>query len=1442
MRMKKIKSFLGMAVAVSMMLPSAQPTLKVYANGEQAVTENIINYSTMAVGVLEDGYAHYKTGVSDKTLAKATSRTEDTVEVTKDGDRQIMQYTINKASATADEMIAMTIELEEPIDTDGGTFVIEAKMKLPNTGINMARGVLSMVGTKDNSSYINIFGLSNHWYDPGYAFAMNADNRDDALWSMKRTEADGTVGNMNTTSEYNHIGSTDTAYQYAVTNAKATNNYLDYRWVVNADNNTFRFYYSEDDGANWIQPYENVYMLNTSMAGNPKERFDEPGIFPTGDMPDTITDLMIRTRFPAGKEGTVSYKIAKIKVLKYEMSIGDTLKNGIFVSPDGQDTGSGDIYEPLKTVEAAVERFWACKNIEGYEPTIYLEAGEYYISKSINLSAEYSGIRFQNYNDDAVSLTAGYSDGDKRLATASDLGGKLPKNLVGKIYRWDVSGYDGLTQDEMRNFVYNDAELVDGDEIQTLARWPESGYAYTGPATRESDKVHKFVTTADVENMTLDNARAKGYFSWNYRLTPAKVTAVNGNELTVELQTIIDSEYSLHANRRYYLYNIPEELDTPGEYYIDYEDKAVYYYPKNAANMDLQLTGLKGAMFNIESDCDDVCFEGLTMKNTRGTFIDGNGCDNVEITDCMFKNSGGRGVRIDDTYNSHISMCGFINIGDSAVELSGGDRPSRTPSGSSVMNCYFEKGGRISGTYSPFVQLGGIDKKVCSADRDEYGASIGINVENNYFYDHKHTAIIFEGNDFIIKNNIFDRCGTEAQDAAGGVYARYHATYRGNEITNNIFRNIVSYKLSDKNTHLFAIYADDLVPGFKVEDNVFYNCEEAFNFAGGQAHKFNGNLVYDCKRLGNYVHRGNQSAALVEGSGYLWGDINKMQNADGYDEDSWYTAYPDYDSFVADLNTFNEKYAANGNSTSGINAQYLGAVYVKNIEFNDNIFVSDNASAGNISENEGNGDLFATLKNYNSDLKYGVNYKESSNSSNYYSTDLSEIEIYGNRILKGRNISNELPDVSNAGIEVQHHNLATGRDDNGDTSRTRDLYFDGYKSESFASYSDGTKLSDTKEFEINSDKAISDGKISLAASESITLTLPAPIKGSVTLGLKMKGGVTALGNGVVSKEMDYREIKPIGDFDEISEIIITAGESAEIAAVAISCDSLEDYSQKNLSYDFEEVTKTTPAQEFSNRIYCYNVYGGAESQVVKEADGNMAFSFKTTAPFKQTKAKDDYLEFILTPVKVKNAIVDITFRAKGTASGESKLTECMKLIGHNASALSVPVEVSALTVDNIGSEYTEFKYTLDGTSDTLTVYKRVNGEWNEISKTESAQLPDYLDRLQCVINSPVNVYGSSYLFDDIEVQQKHHTFIEGELGFGSTVELKPDYIPGKTGKAMLAAFKNKDGMLKDCKILNIFAGNEILIPENDVQDMLIYSFDDFGTIKPLRRVEGYSIK
>lgn len=147
---------------------------------------------------------------------------------------------------------------------------------------------------------------------------------------------------------------------------------------------------------------------------------------------------------------------------------------------------------------------------------------------------------------------------------------------------------------------------------------------------------------------TLEDAYVVGGLVRAYAHTSRKIGAVDAKQGTVTFTTPIQvwPTYKDMA-KWFYFSNLPEELDVPGEYYLDRRTGVLTLYPPAGFNdkSEVLVSMLNDVLVAMEG-CSHVRLRGLTVEVTRtsGIYIE-RGEDNI-VEHCVIRNTGIAGVQI----------------------------------------------------------------------------------------------------------------------------------------------------------------------------------------------------------------------------------------------------------------------------------------------------------------------------------------------------------------------------------------------------------------------------------------------------------------------------------------------------------------------------------------------------------------------------------------------------------------------------------------------------------------------------------------------------------------------------------------------------------------------------------------------------------------------------
>jgi hypothetical protein len=376
-------------------------------------------------------------------------------------------------------------------------------------------------------------------------------------------------------------------------------------------------------------------------------------------------------------------------------------------------------------------------------------------------------------------------------------------------------------------------ELFFDHRPMTLARWPNegdftkiAGYPATAdPKAEFGDLPAGFNYSGDRPRRWQDTSDlwVHGYWAFDWANSYEKVAALDVEQRLVKTAPP-HGIFGFRKDQRFYFLNVLEELDQPGEWFLDRKTGILYFWPPAAkSDPEILLSLLDQPLLKL-TDVSNVAFRGLTFEATRANAVEVNGGSNSRIAGCLIRNIGNAAVIIEGGTGHGVAGCDIFDTGDGGVTVAGGDRQTLAPGGHFVENCHFQRQGRWSKCYVPAIRMMGA----------------GLRASHNLIHDLPHCAILFLGNDHLVEFNEIYHVAMETGDV-GAIYTGRDYTYRGNKIRHNFIHHTGGVGLGS-----MGVYMDDNVSGTEVFGNVFYKVHSAMFIGGGRDHRVENNLFVEC--------------------------------------------------------------------------------------------------------------------------------------------------------------------------------------------------------------------------------------------------------------------------------------------------------------------------------------------------------------------------------------------------------------------------------------------------------------------------------------------------------------------------------------------------------------------------------------------------------------------
>ena len=633
-----------------------------------------------------------------------------------------------------------------------------------------------------------------------------------------------------------------------------------------------------------------------------------------------------------------------------------------YVATNGSDSADGSFVSPFATIGKAQQAIRDLKNSSGLPDggvTVYIRGGDYNVTKNpIEFTEEDSGtqnapIVYKAYGDEKVSIDGGIKIPGTEFQKVTDKdtlerfqSAKAKKNIV---YA-DLNKY--FTKEELQkklkigDMEYGSFEV--GEDVAEMAlpgfgvyvednayipaRWPnksDDGFnVYStigdiicpGNSDTPTDGLPVFKYTDNrVENW-------KSYKDASIFINQGWLAGLTGIETIDTANKTMTLKHKIRSaadkDEEFYYFNVLDELDVPGEYYIDTDSGYLYMYPTEALKNQSVGIGVLGEVWDdaiISFDrASYITLSNLTVELSRASGIHLMSGRNIEIVNCDVRNVGYHGIANDKVplnmcgnsdwtcrgagygfykdmfpesygeesekrykenagYNYSILNTTVKNTGAGGIKLSGGDRFTLDPCNHVIENCEVSNTGMFHQFLSAGIQLKGV----------------GFTVRHCAVHNIPAAAMRFGLNDSVIEYNEFYDCVREAYDI-GVLYTNNFSACvsAGTEIRYNYFHDVpktlpnvghykdgLSFNEQQKISFKFGVYNDSDTSSLTVHHNLFADMPVAL-FPGITDNNWKNNIFVNVDKPMwlNLQH-------IIRGNYYKYGvSLESLSNSEGVNE------------------------------------------------------------------------------------------------------------------------------------------------------------------------------------------------------------------------------------------------------------------------------------------------------------------------------------------------------------------------------------------------------------------------------------------------------------------------------------------------------------------------------------------------------------------------------
>jgi hypothetical protein len=591
-----------------------------------------------------------------------------------------------------------------------------------------------------------------------------------------------------------------------------------------------------------------------------------------------------------------------------------------FVAPNGKADNSGTESEPFLTLVQARNAVRKLKTDSGLSSSglssgglpkggieINIRGGIYPVTETFLLETQDSGtadapIVYRAFPNEKPVFSGGVTVSGFKKADDPEILKRLPKESRGLVQVADVDEIKKFPLVAPRGYGKNGlhaapaVELFIDNKPQQIARWPNAAKPDASDPLKASEqafvrtgKIHRgFFNTPESgkpgifeysdphhERWTKAvDAMVFGYWGHLWGITSCRVEKIDTETKQIILAT--NNPYGYRENMPYYVFNLLEEIDLPGEWYLDRTNAKLYFYPPEGIDLNtvkVRLSAFPKEFLNVK-DVSFTAFYGLTFEEGSGTAGFVTGGEAVRFVGCGFYRFGNWGLGIEGRQHGILS-CDFGTLGGGGIHLKGGNIKTLTPGGCFIENCVVHDFSRIDRAYAPAVLIDGVANRIA----------------HNLFCDSPAHAIRCEGMEQVIEFNEVHSVVYESDDQSG-IDLWGNPFMRGIVIRYNYWHHIGSGRDVAGQS---GIRLDDMISSVLMYGNVFLRSSGGhfggIQIHGGKDNIVDNNLMIDCKYALSFSPWGEKR--WLENLDKNFGTRSK---ANGFDPDNeiYRSKYSDY--------------------------------------------------------------------------------------------------------------------------------------------------------------------------------------------------------------------------------------------------------------------------------------------------------------------------------------------------------------------------------------------------------------------------------------------------------------------------------------------------------------------------------------------------------------------
>ena len=470
-----------------------------------------------------------------------------------------------------------------------------------------------------------------------------------------------------------------------------------------------------------------------------------------------------------------------------------------FVSINGNDKNPGSIEKPFASLDKAKE---AVKKNNNHLKTItvYLREGIYYLPKPFKLNQEDGGtenapVIYAAYKNEKVSIRGSKPIEERFIQTIKD------KKILERIklpLRDSILMIDLVAANIEHIKKYADKfddnggiiELFMNEKRMPLSRYPNEGNMMMkkvlingGGQEMKNEEWRNFYADGakeqrpprkgvfeyrDDRTAAWVNSLDRGVWLKGYWRIPWQNEAVRIDKIDTITKTItlavpvaggIGNKYTRpegNGKEPYWLMNLLEEIDMPGEWAIDFIDRKLYFYPPEPiTKKSIRIADMSEPLLQL-NNTSNVQIKNIVWEENLHDGIKISEGDHNLIAGCTIRNVTKNGITVDGGKDHYILSNDIYHTGAGGVWLRGGDEKTipHTSSGYQVINNHIHHYSELQKIYAAAINAG-----FSGGGGGGHHPCVGAYIAHNMIHDAPHVGILFGSWDSRFEyNEIFNYC------------------------------------------------------------------------------------------------------------------------------------------------------------------------------------------------------------------------------------------------------------------------------------------------------------------------------------------------------------------------------------------------------------------------------------------------------------------------------------------------------------------------------------------------------------------------------------------------------------------------------------------------------------------------------------------------------------